>query len=99
MIIAFSNPINTSLDKVLVGTTSTNDIWSSVTTTYNDAVAVYNLIPLVNDLETVNSNLGEYATEKALNGLFLKVGNEEKKIRRNPFEWGIDILEKVFGSL
>ncbi|QQS51553.1 MAG: DUF4197 domain-containing protein [Bacteroidota bacterium] len=99
LIIAFSEPINVSLDKPFIGNTSTNDIWSNITEYYNDAAEIYNLIPLVSDLEYVNTNLGEYATEKALNGLFLKVGEEEKKIRRNPFEWAIDIIQKVFGSL
>jgi hypothetical protein len=98
LIEAFSAPINVSLDKKLVGNTSTNDIWQSVTNTYNTAVDLYNQVPLVTDLEKVNSNLGEYATGKALDGLFLKVGEQEKKIRRNPFEYVLDILHKVFGS-
>jgi hypothetical protein len=99
LIIAFSTPINASLNKNLVGNTSTNDIWSSITTYYNDAVVIYNAIPFFTDLDQVNSDLGEYATEKALDGLFLKVGEEEKKIRKDPYAWAIDILEDVFGSL
>jgi hypothetical protein len=99
LIVAFSTPINTSLNKPLVGNTSTNDIWSTITLYYNNAVDIYNLLPLVSDLDNVNADLGEYATEKALDGLFVKVGDEEKKIRRNPFDYLLDILEKVFGSL
>ncbi len=41
--------------------------------------------------------LGQFATGKALDGLFYKVGEEEKKIRKNPYEWALDIIQKVFG--
>jgi hypothetical protein len=47
-------------------------------------------------LETINPNLGEYATEKALNGLFLKVADEEKLIRTDPVKRSTDLLKKVF---
>lgn len=43
--------------------------------------------------------LEEYATGKAVDGLFHLVGEEEQKIRADPFAWGNDIIEKVFGSL
>ena len=46
-----------------------------------------------------NLSLGQYATGKALTGLFYKVGLEEKKIRKDPFQWGLDILDKVFGEV
>jgi hypothetical protein len=49
--------------------------------------------------KTVNANLGEHCTEKALDGLFLKVGQEERKIRRDPWNYALDILERVFGNL
>ncbi|QSE97062.1 DUF4197 domain-containing protein [Fulvivirga lutea] len=39
-----------------------------------------------------------YATEKAVDGLFHLVGEEEKQIRADPFAWASDILRKVFGS-
>ena len=89
------------MNKPLVGNTSTNDIWSSITTYYNDAVDLYNFAEILtgNSLDKVNANLSEYATGKALDGLFIKVGKEEKKIRKNPYEYVVDILEKVFGSL
>jgi len=44
-----------------------------------------------------NLTLGQFATGKALDGLFWRVGVEEKKIRKNPFQWASDILDKVFG--
>lgn len=43
-------------------------------------------------------NIDEYATNRAIDGLFHLVGEEEKKIRDDPFDWGSDIIERVFGS-
>jgi hypothetical protein len=43
--------------------------------------------------------LEHHVTEKALDGLFLMIGEEEKKIRANPAGTGSAILTKVFGSL
>jgi hypothetical protein len=39
-----------------------------------------------------------YATEKAIDGLFYYIGEEEKKIRADPFAWGNSLIEKVFSS-
>ncbi|NQZ77239.1 MAG: DUF4197 domain-containing protein [Ekhidna sp.] len=43
------------------------------------------------------TNIDEYATNKAIDGLFLLVGDEEQKIREDPFAWGNAIIERVFG--
>ena len=40
-----------------------------------------------------------YATSKSLDGLFVMIGDEEKKIRSDPVGTGSAILKKVFGSL
>ncbi|WKB51875.1 DUF4197 domain-containing protein [Eleftheria terrae] len=40
-----------------------------------------------------------YVTARALDGLFLMIGEEEIKIRRDPVGTGSAILRKVFGSL
>lgn len=45
-----------------------------------------------------NTNLDDYITKKALDGLFLKVAEEEKAIRRNPAARSTEILKQVFGS-
>jgi len=45
------------------------------------------------------ANLDDYVTQKALDGLFTMVGEEEKKIRQNPVQAGSDIIKKVFGAL
>lgn len=40
-----------------------------------------------------------YVTRKALDGLYFMIGEEEKKIRRDPIGTGSAILQKVFGAL
>jgi hypothetical protein len=62
---------------------------------YADLVNTYNKIPLV---QKVNPNLDEYATGKAIDGLFVMVAKEEKNIRENPGARTTDLLKKVFAS-
>lgn len=45
------------------------------------------------------ANIDDYVTQKALDGLFLMIADEEKAIRANPVEQGSKIISKVFGSL
>ena len=45
------------------------------------------------------ANVQQYVTGKALDGLYLMIGEEERKIRQNPAAAGSAILKKVFGSL
>ena len=46
-----------------------------------------------------DANIQQYVTGKSLDGLYLIIGEEEKKIRRNPVSTGSAILQKVFGTL
>ena len=46
-----------------------------------------------------DANLGQYVTGRTLDGLYLMIGEEEKKIRRDPVGSGSTILQKVFGAL
>ena len=46
-----------------------------------------------------HANLDDYVTQKALDGLFFMVAEEEKKIRQDPVKAGSDIVRKVFGAL
>jgi hypothetical protein len=50
-------------------------------------------------LKKEDANLDNYVTQKALDGLFVMVAEEEKKIRENPVQAGSNILKKVFGAL
>ena len=68
---------------------------NNATRYYGDLVNTYNKVPFV---QPVNPNLTEYATSKAVDGLFILVAQEEKKIRENPAARVTDILKRVFGS-
>ena len=63
---------------------------------WTDITSTYNKIPMVTKVET---DLVKYTTGKALDGLFLKLAGEEKKIRTNPAARVTDLLQKVFGSV
>lgn len=43
------------------------------------------------------ANIQQYVTGRALNGLFLMIGEEEKKIRADPVKTGSALLRQVFG--
>lgn len=49
-------------------------------------------------LKKEDADLKGYVTGKALDGLFFMIGEEEKKIRRDPVATGSAILKKVFGG-
>ena len=44
-----------------------------------------------------DANIQQYVTGKSLDGLYLIIGEEEKKIRKDPVGTGSAILSKVFG--
>src|SRR5213076_1413430 len=46
-----------------------------------------------------DASIDHYVTRKALDGLYLMIGEEEKKIRRDPVGTGSALLGKVFGAL
>jgi hypothetical protein len=46
-----------------------------------------------------DANLQQYVTGKELDGLYLMIGDEERKIRQDPVGTGSAILKKVFGSI
>jgi len=45
------------------------------------------------------ADLDGYVTGKALDGLYLTIAEEEKKIRKDPLGTGSAIIKKVFGSI
>ena len=45
------------------------------------------------------TNVEGYVTQKALDGLFVMMADEEKAIRADPVGKGTDIVKKVFGAL
>jgi hypothetical protein len=79
----FNPKIVASLDKI-----GANNLWKKAADTYNK-------IPLVTK---VNNDLDDYVTKEALKGLFAKIAEEEKNIRRNKGSRTTDLLKKVFAK-
>ena len=46
-----------------------------------------------------DADLNDYVTQKALDGLFLMIADEEKKIRKDPLGSASSIISKAFGAL
>lgn len=80
---AFKPDIENSLESV-----GANDAWNAI-------ISKYNSLPLS---EPVTTDLPEYTTTKALDGLFILVADEELKIRKDPAARITDILQTVFGE-
>ncbi len=62
---------------------------------YGEIVTKYNAIPFT---QKVDPDLDQYATELAIDGLFVKIAEEEQKIRLDPAARTSEILRKVFGQ-
>ncbi len=78
----FQPIINDALNK-----TEATRYWTDLSTRYNK-------IPLVTKIQT---DLTAYATQKAMDGLFYEVAQEELKIRANSGARSTALLQKVFG--
>ncbi|WP_265945168.1 DUF4197 domain-containing protein [Dechloromonas sp. A34] len=50
-------------------------------------------------IDQKDADIDSYVTQKAMDGLFLMIAEEEKKLRANPVGAGSDLLKKVFGAL
>jgi len=61
---------------------------------WGDAATAYNKLPLV---KPVNTNLSNYVAQKAIDGMFYQVAQEELKIRDNIGARTSGLLQKVFG--
>jgi hypothetical protein len=68
----------------------------SLAAKYNSLAAKASGLGLV---KKEDANIEQYVSTKALDGLFLMIGEEERKIRKDPIGTGSAILKKVFGSL
>lgn len=68
------------------------EVWNPIMTKYNTAMTF-------TGGQKVNPDLNAYVTQKAIDGLFKLVEQEENKIRKDPAARVNDILQKVFGSI
>ncbi|NGM60735.1 DUF4197 domain-containing protein [Sphingobacterium sp. SGG-5] len=72
-----------------LGKNNVSTYWTQLTTAYNN-------LPLSN--QKIQTDLNAYVTQKAIDGLFVKVAQEELKIRQNIGNArSSGILDKVFG--
>jgi hypothetical protein len=62
---------------------------------YNDLIGRYKSVPFA---KSITFDVNQYVTEKATDGIFYVVAEEEKKIRTNPAARVSDLLKEVFGS-
>lgn len=62
---------------------------------YNNLMDKYDAIPLKSKPKF---NLESYVTDKALDGMFSVMADEEKKIRKDPVARTTELLKKVFGG-
>jgi hypothetical protein len=89
--------IQSSTEKKIIGNISTKDSWVSLTGKWN--TLANSVAGRLANLNPVNTDLDDYLTNKALNGMFLKVEQEELKIRKEVSARVSPILQRVFGSL
>lgn len=61
---------------------------------WGDAITAYNQIPLTSN---INPDLSSYVAQKAIDGLFVEIAQEELKIRQNISSRNTALLQKVFG--
>lgn len=82
LVAAFRPDISAAIDQVGAGKA------------YAKMTSQYNRIPLMTPVQT---DLTAYTTQKAVDGLFILLANEEGKIRKNPAARTTDLLKQVFG--
>ncbi len=84
-----SNQLYTAFNPIMVRSLEK----TNATRYYADLVNQYNKIPMV---QKVNPDLDDYATQKAIDGLFILVAQEEAEIRQNPIARTTELLRRVF---
>jgi hypothetical protein len=89
--------IQASTEKKLIGGISTKDSWVALTGKWNSLAN--SVAGKIAGLKTVNTDLDDYLTNKALGGMYMKVEQEELKIRKDVAARVSPLLKKVFGSL
>jgi hypothetical protein len=89
--------IAASTEKKIAGSVSAKDSWNTLTGKWN--LLANSIAGKLASLKPVNTDLDDYLTRKALDGMFLKVEIEEHKIRKDVSARVSPILQRVFGSL
>jgi hypothetical protein len=89
--------IQNSTAKKIIGNVSTKDSWVTLTGRWN--TLANSVAGKLAGFKPVNTDLDDFLTTKALNGMFSKLEIEELKIRKEVSARVTPILKRVFGSL
>lgn len=89
--------ISISTNKDIVAGISAQESWTTLTGKWN--TVANSIAGRLAGFKPVTTNLDDFLTKKALDGMFLKVEGEELKIRKVVSARVTPILQKVFGSL
>jgi len=89
--------ISISTNKEIVAGISAQESWTTLTGKWN--TVANSIAGRLAGFKPVTTDLDDFLTRKALDGMFLKVEGEELKIRKEVSARITPILQKVFGSL
>ena len=89
--------IRSSTEKKIIGNISTKESWIALTGKWNSVAN--SVAGRLAGLKPVNTDLDDFLTTKALEGMFSKVAVEELKIRKEVSARVTPLLKRVFGSL
>ncbi len=88
--------IKSSVDRPVAGNISAGETWDVLIGQWNRIAN--SAVGRMSDLRPVDVELDRYLTERALDGLFLKLAEQEELIRINPAARVTDLLRRVFGQ-
>ena len=112
---AFHDPIVNSMNNVKIAGLTATSAWETFAKGNNalaeniqkyrkvidaaSALIPENAMTTINSVGIVDSDISNYVTGKALDGLFLRVSQKEDDIRTNAASRTSDLLKRVFGRL
>lgn len=70
----------------------------ALTSYWTPLASAYNKASMFTGGQAVDPDLDAYVTQKAIDGLFVLVADEEQKIRQDPMARTTDLLRRVFGA-
>jgi hypothetical protein len=85
-----------SLNKPIAGNVSASTTWDELTGTWNKFAN--SMAGKLLDVDAVDTKLDRYVTERALDGVFMKVADREQDIRTKADAQVNDLLKRVFGE-
>jgi len=89
--------ISTSTNKEIIAGVSAQESWTTLTQKWNSVAN--SIAGRLAGFTPVNTDLDDFLTRQALEGMFLKLEGEELKIRKEVSARITPILQKVFGTL